>query len=65
MKEVFLIFVFLIFFICIYMSGWHAKRWLNWKFSYEPLVEQRIEHLEERVSALENNSNVSPGQIPN
>lgn len=32
---------------------WELERWINWKFSYGPRVEERISQLEKRVEKLE------------
>jgi len=34
-------------------TGWRIERWFNWRFAYGGMVEQRIERLEQRVTALE------------
>lgn len=34
-------------------GGYLFKRWINWKFSYEAKVEERVVPLEKRIGDLE------------
>jgi len=61
MKDAFVHIVIVVVIVVVMIAGWQAKRWLNWKVSYGPLVEQRMEQLEHRIEALEN---VSPSHLP-
>jgi hypothetical protein len=35
------------------IAGWCLERWINWKLSYGPAVEQRLESIEQRIEELE------------
>lgn len=39
--------------VCLLYVSWKVKRWFNWKLSYGPMVEERIENLEKRIEKLE------------
>lgn len=38
---------------CISILMWKFERWINWKLSYGPQVEQRLIDVEARLSKLE------------
>lgn len=46
--------------LLIAIPAWYMERWLNWKFSYGPKVEERIQALEQRVERLEHPRKVDP-----
>jgi hypothetical protein len=34
-------------------GGWWLERWVNWRFHHGPMVEQRLESIEQRIEKLE------------
>ncbi len=62
MKNVFQAFWVVVIVVILWWAGWKIERWVHYKFSYQsqvqedlkPLV-QRVDALEQRVSALETN----------
>ena len=39
--------------LAVAYGGYRLERWWNWKWSYGPRVEKRIEKLEKRIEKLE------------
>jgi uncharacterized membrane-anchored protein YhcB (DUF1043 family) len=40
-------------FIGLFVGGFWLERWVNWKVSYGPKVEHRLERVEARLDSLE------------
>ena len=53
MKKIIIIFLFSAMIIILSFASWEIERWINWKMSYGPKIEQRIEKLEQRIEKLE------------
>ena len=47
--------------VAIALGGWKLSRWLNWRLSYGPKVEERLAKIETRLDALETRE-LSEGQ---